>query len=153
MIRIAENALQQVRDHGAQAYPEECCGMMLGKDLDGARTIEAVLPVPNVREGNRRRRFLISPQDYVEAEKTAAARGMDLLGFYHSHPDHPAAPSTYDTEHALPWFTYLIVSVIQGNPGEVTAWTLRENRERFDQKAIIITAAAGVLQNINRKEQ
>ena len=138
MISIAHDALQQIREHGARAYPEECCGVMLGRGEDEGRTILAVFPVDNVQESNRNRRFLVSPEQYVEAEKTATGRGMDLMGFYHSHPDHPAAPSAYDTAHALPWFTYVIVSVREGKPDELTAWTLREDRERFEQNAVEI---------------
>lgn len=142
MIRIAEDALQHIRDHGVRTYPEECCGVMLGRDVDGNRTIDAVFPVENVQESNRKRRFLVSPAQYLEAEKTAAERGMDLLGFYHSHPDHPAAPSSYDTEHALPWFTYVIVSVREGKAEDLTAWALRENRDRFDQASVVVSAPA-----------
>jgi proteasome lid subunit RPN8/RPN11 len=139
MIRIAEDALHRIREHGVHSYPEECCGVMLGRDADGSRTIDAVLPIENVQESNRRRRFLISPSQYVEAEKAATERGLELLGFYHSHPDHPAAPSAYDTEHALPWFTYVIVSVREGKADELTAWALRENRERFEQNSVVVS--------------
>ncbi len=142
MIRIGEDALQQIRDHGVRTYPEECCGVMLGREVDGNRTIDAVYPVDNVQEVNRKRRFLVSPAQYLEAERTAAERGMDLLGFYHSHPDHPAAPSQYDTEHALPWFTYVIVSVREGKADDLTAWALRENRDRFEQASVVISAPA-----------
>lgn len=140
MIRIAEDALQQIREHGVRTYPEECCGVMLGREVDGNRTIDAVFPVDNVQESNRKRRFLVSPAQYIEAEKEATERGMDLLGFYHSHPDHPAAPSAYDTEHALPWFTYVIVSVQDGKADDLTAWALHENRERFDQNSVVVSA-------------
>ncbi len=142
MIRIGEDALQQIRDHGVRTYPEECCGVMLGREVDGNRTIDAVYPVDNVQEVNRKRRFLVSPAQYLEAERTAAERGMDLLGFYHSHPDHPAAPSQYDTEHALPWFTYVIVSVREGKADDLTAWALRENRDRFEQASVVVSAPA-----------
>jgi proteasome lid subunit RPN8/RPN11 len=90
--------------------------------------------LPNTTEEGPRRRFLVRPSDYQMAERTAAELGGELLGFYHSHPDHPARPSQYDLDHAWPFFSYVIVSVQNGESRDMTSWRLREDRSAFDQE-------------------
>ena len=142
MIRISADALRLVQAHAERDYPEECCGMMLGTDRPGGlRVIQEVLPIENVQEDNRRRRFLITPGQYLEAERAAAGRGLSLLGFYHSHPDHPARPSAFDTEHALPWFSYVIAAVAGGRLERLTAWELREDRTAFRERSVALDGA------------
>lgn len=133
MMRIPQGLLRRIAGHGETTYPEECCGLLLGLVRQEDLTVQEVVSIDNRQDTNKRRRFLITPEQYREAERTAEGLGMTLLGFYHSHPDHPAAPSAFDTEHALPWFSYVIVSVVRGTAGEATAWRLREDRSRFEQ--------------------
>jgi proteasome lid subunit RPN8/RPN11 len=121
-----------IRAHAAETYPHECCGALLG----GAGEVTAVLPLPNTTEEGPRRRFLVRPGDYAAAEREAARQGADLLGFYHSHPDHPARPSQYDLDHAWPFFSYIIVSVVAGEPGPMTSWRLRDDRSAFDEEPL-----------------
>ena len=121
----------------AETYPHECCGAMLGRD---GVVVEAC-PLPNTTEEGPRRRFLVRPQDYRAAERRATERGLELLGFYHSHPDHPARPSQYDLDHAWPVFSYVIVSVRDGVADELTSWRLREDRARFDEEPVTLEAA------------
>jgi proteasome lid subunit RPN8/RPN11 len=92
--------------------------------------------MPNTTEEGPRRRFLVQPQDYRDAEKQARALGADLLGFYHSHPDHPARPSQYDLDHAWPFFSYVIVAVRAGQPEAMTSWRLRDDRSAFDEEEL-----------------
>jgi proteasome lid subunit RPN8/RPN11 len=122
-----------IRRHGANAYPHECCGALIGRD--GVATDAFALP--NTTEEGPRRRFLVRPSDYREAERRASAIGADLLGFYHSHPDHPARPSQYDLDHAWPFFSYVIVSVASAQPGDMTSWRLRDDRTAFDEERLI----------------
>jgi len=96
--------------------------------------VSATFALPNTTEEGPRRRFLVRPQDYREAETRAKALGAELLGFYHSHPDHPARPSQYDLDHAWPFFSYIIVSVQAGVPDAMTSWRLQEDRSAFDQE-------------------
>jgi proteasome lid subunit RPN8/RPN11 len=119
-----------IRAHGAETYPNECCGALIGRD----GVVTETLALPNTTEEGPRRRFMVRPQDYREAERRAGERGGDLLGFYHSHPDHPARPSQYDLDHAWPFFSYVIVSVREGVSGDMTSWRLREDRSAFDQE-------------------
>jgi len=119
-----------IRAHGAETYPNECCGALIGRD----GVVTETLALPNTTEEGPRRRFMVRPQDYREAERRAGELGGELLGFYHSHPDHPARPSQYDLDHAWPFFSYVIVSVREGVSGDMTSWRLREDRSVFDQE-------------------
>jgi proteasome lid subunit RPN8/RPN11 len=121
-----------IRRHGAETYPHECCGALIGRE--GAVT--EVVALPNTTEEGPRRRFLVRPADYREAERRAAALGAELLGFYHSHPDHPAQPSQYDLDHAWPSFSYVIVSVREGVAGDMRSWRLRDDRSAFDPEQL-----------------
>jgi proteasome lid subunit RPN8/RPN11 len=118
-----------IRQHGQETYPHECCGALVGT---GGRVTLAV-PLPNTTEEGPRRRFLVRPSDYRMAEAQAAQAGGELLGFYHSHPDHPARPSQFDLDHAWPTFAYIIVAVAAGSAGDMTVWFLKEDRSSFDE--------------------
>jgi proteasome lid subunit RPN8/RPN11 len=103
---------EAIRRHGVETYPNECCGALIGSD----GVVRHVAPLPNTTEEGARRRFLIRPTDYTFVEREATRLNQELLGFYHSHPDHPAKPSQYDLDHAFPFFWYVIVSVQQARP-------------------------------------
>jgi proteasome lid subunit RPN8/RPN11 len=125
-----------IRDHGRQTFPFECCGAMLGRD---GVVLEAHA-LANTTEEGPRRRFLVRPDDYRAAEKRAREAGLDLLGFYHSHPDHPARPSQYDLDHAWPSFSYVIVSVMAGEDKALTSWRLKEDRSAFDEEPVTLNS-------------
>ena len=131
-LSLGDGVDEAIRRHGAATYPDECCGALIGGD----GVVRKTHAMPNTTEEGPRRRFLVRPQDYREAEARATALGADLLGFYHSHPDHPARPSQYDLEHAWPFFSYVIVSVRGGTPEAMTSWRLREDRSAFDEEAL-----------------
>ena len=131
-ITLGSGIEQAIRAHGAETYPNECCGALIGRD----GVVTATYALPNTTEEGPRRRFLVRPQDYREAEKRASEAGGELLGFYHSHPDHPARPSQYDLDHAWPVFSYIIVSVQAGKPADMTSWRLQEDRSAFDQEEL-----------------
>ena len=118
-----------IRRHGEEAYPHECCGALVGRNGSAA----AVVALPNTTEEGPRRRFLVRPSDYRLAEQRAGELGAELLGFYHSHPDHPARPSQYDLDHAWPNFAYVIVSVAAGAAADMTVWWLKDDRTTFEK--------------------
>jgi proteasome lid subunit RPN8/RPN11 len=138
---ISVECAEKIRAHGVETYPYECCGALLGRDAIGeegrAREILEVFPLVNQREDSPQNRFSVSARDVIAAEKAASARGVDVIGWYHSHPDHPARPSEYDREHAWPWYSYVIVSVRERVAREMTSWRLRENRGRYDEEEIL----------------
>jgi proteasome lid subunit RPN8/RPN11 len=144
MIRLTEKIVDEIELHGEQTYPEECCGMILGSSKDGLHSIEEVIKIDNRQDENRQRRFFITPGQYLQAEQLAKKWNMELLGFYHSHPDHPAAPSAFDTDHALPWFTYIIISVDHGKAAAMTAWVLNEERTQFLERVVLVEQASAV---------
>jgi proteasome lid subunit RPN8/RPN11 len=121
-----------IRQHGQETYPHECCGALVGRD--GAVT--AVVALPNTTDEGPRRRFMVRPSDYQLAERRASELGGELLGFYHSHPDHPARPSQYDLDHAWPTFAYIIVAVAEGVAKDMTVWYLQEDRSRFEEGSL-----------------
>lgn len=126
---LSEQALESIRQHGAADFPYECCGALV--ELNG--TIVEAFPLRNTTGGGAARRFRIGPDGYRQAEARARERGGTLAGFYHSHPNEPARPSAYDLEHAWPNFSYVIISVRDGTPGDITVWHLRDDRSGFDE--------------------
>ena len=142
-MKISQDVLDAVRRHGEATYPEECCGFLLGTMHADGNAVEAARRAVNRNENRRNDRYIIGPNDYRAAEKAAAASGLDIVGIYHSHPDHPARPSQTDLETAtFPGYTYLIVSVTNGRADNLTAWTLSPDRSRFLEEAISVAAPA-----------
>ncbi len=124
----------QMLEHAQRIFPDECCGFLFGiEDSDGNREIKEILEVDNSKAGDKRRRFEISPRDYLRAEKYAIEHDQPLLGIYHSHPGHPAIPSEHDRVAAQPYFSYIIVSVIQGKTDHIRSWRLGEDF-RFEEE-------------------
>ena len=146
MSEIAKLALtpaqkKQIETEGTTAYPNECCGIIYGRDVTAngitRRVVEELEEVVNEFEaGEQYHRFSITPKDLIAAEKSAAEHGELMLGFYHSHPDHPARPSEYDRAHAWPFYSYVIVSIMGGKPADMTCWVLDEQTEQFVQQPI-----------------
>jgi proteasome lid subunit RPN8/RPN11 len=133
-IELPTTALETIARHAAETYPDECCGALIGTSADGRSTVHEAEPLDNVTEEGPRRRFRVSARDYMRAESEARARGADLIGFYHSHPDHPARPSQYDLDHAWPNFSYVIIAVDAGTPGDLRSWRLRGERAVFEEE-------------------
>jgi len=138
---LTSDQVRQIQEEGSQTYPNECCGIMIGHDMsDGActrRIVEQLVPMPNVWDASeQKRRFAIDPLALMKAEKSAAATGQIVLGFYHSHPDHPARPSETDRQFGWPFYSYVIVSVAQGRPVDMTSWLLDEQTESFVKQDI-----------------
>jgi proteasome lid subunit RPN8/RPN11 len=132
MLALPAGVRDAIRAHGSETYPHECCGALIGRE---GRVTNA-FALPNTTDEGPRRRFLVRPDDYRQAERQASESGAELLGFYHSHPDHPARPSQYDLDHAWPFLSYVIVSVRDGVAADMTSWRLREDRSAFDEETL-----------------
>jgi proteasome lid subunit RPN8/RPN11 len=142
VVALSAAQADAVRHHGAAAYPHECCGFLLGS-RDGARlAVAELVPAVNARDDSPHNRYLIPPEQFVRVQRDADARGLDIVGFYHSHPDAPARPSAFDREHAWPFYAYLIVSVRAGSPGELNAFELSEDRAAFVEIGLASSAEA-----------
>lgn len=144
-LHLREDLAADIRTHGAETYPRECCGALLGREDEAGREVMHLLPLANRREDAPYNRFSIAAADVRAAEQAARARGIALLGWYHSHPDHPARPSAYDLEHAWPWYSYLILSVEGGRPQQMASWRLADDRRQFlpEELRVGATLAAG----------
>jgi proteasome lid subunit RPN8/RPN11 len=138
-LYIPPEILKQIHANGEDAYPEEGAGLMLGQVQGDERSVLRILSIPNAREdAARHNRYLITAQDMLRGEDEAARLGLDVIGVFHSHPDHPNRPSEFDREWALPWYSYVITSVQSGNAVESRAWRLREDRSAFDEEQILL---------------
>ena len=136
-IELSPVILQDIHAHGQLSYPEEGAGFLLGTYTGMVKSVTAILPLSNAREdAARHNRYLITPQDYLQAEMEASRRGLEVLGVFHSHPDHPNHPSEFDREWAVPWFSYIITSVMQGKAAGSRSWVLEEDRSRFLEEEI-----------------
>ncbi len=135
-VLVSPQDLERMGRHGEASYPEECCGFLIGRTVEEETVVERVLSVDNERQDSRHNRFLIHPETVLAAHKEARAAGLDVVGYYHSHPDHPARPSEFDREHAWPGLSYVIVSVAGGKVAETRSWRLSDDRERFEEEAL-----------------
>lgn len=139
MIELAGAHLKLLNAHAERDYPYECCGLLLGSfKAAGLKQIRETYAISNAREEQAKRtRFLIRPDELLRGETFARARELEVVGFYHSHPDHPAVPSEYDREHAWPTYSYVVVSVLQGQVDEVRSWELEADRSCFNEEEIL----------------
>ena len=144
-LKIKAELIRQIEAHGVETFPYECCGALLGRDDEGSREVAALFALSNRRDDSPRNRFEITPEDVMLAERTARDKKLDLIGWYHSHPNAPARPSEFDREHAWPWYSYVIVSVRDGEPREMTSWRLWDDRSAYDAEPIeSVSRAAGI---------
>jgi proteasome lid subunit RPN8/RPN11 len=148
---ISRDLVERIRRHGAETFPYECCGALLGRDsvavekaiaepadAQAPREVLGLFPLVNRRDDSPRNRFAVTAEDVRDAEKEAREHGLEVVGWYHSHPDHPARPSEFDREHAWPWYSYVIVSVMSGAAADMTSWRLNDDRQDYSPENIEI---------------
>lgn len=146
-IIFEKTHLADIQQHGEATYPHECCGFLLGRLEDNRHIVQQTQRAQNQRSDSPHNRYQISPQEYMRAERLAAEAELEIIGFYHSHPDHPAQPSKFDLENAWPGLVYVIVGVNEGRADKTTAWELMDDRSQFLPKEILISALSSVLEN------
>ncbi len=138
LLVLGQHLLEQIRDHAEQSYPDEAAGLLLGEGDREHRRVVQVLPLDNAREAEaRHNRYLLTPQDYLRGEEMAARLGLEVIGVYHSHPDHPNRPSEFDRQWAIPGFSYIIISVQGGKATESRSWRLAEDRSHFIEETLV----------------
>lgn len=136
MIIIEPSAKAMMIEDARTIYPDECCGFMFGEeDTNENRTIREIIVVNNAKEGDKRKRFEIAPQDYLKAEEYALENNLQLLGVYHSHPNNPAIPSEHDRVAAQPYFSYIIISVKDNRDFSFRSWRLNDDFQ-FEEEVI-----------------
>jgi proteasome lid subunit RPN8/RPN11 len=138
MIALGSRQEEEIRRHAVAEYPHECCGLLIGRfDETERKLVLEIYPVSNARETEaRHNRSLILPEEYMRGERYARQLGLEVVGNYHSHPDHPAAPSQFDLDHAWPTWSYIIVSVREGRASDLRSWEMKADRTRFDEEEI-----------------
>jgi proteasome lid subunit RPN8/RPN11 len=130
---------EQIRLQAVASYPEECCGLLFGQQTGDCQYVVELREVKNVAESSRQSRYCIAPTDLLDAENFAREHGLEILGVYHSHPNHPARPSELDRERAILHYSYIIASVTRGEAGELTCWTLHDWDLPFDSEELVIS--------------
>jgi proteasome lid subunit RPN8/RPN11 len=134
MLIIEQKPLDEMYEDALRSYPNECCGFFFGSEIGNERIITNILTVDNSKEGDKRRRFEIAPKDYLNAERFADENELQLLGVYHSHPNHPAVPSEHDRISAQPYFSYIIISVKERTIADIRSWQLNDNFQFEEEK-------------------
>jgi proteasome lid subunit RPN8/RPN11 len=133
-LRLSEGLAEEIRREGERAYPAECCGILAGR-AGNPKEVVRLVSVANRRTDDPHR-YLIAPDDLRRITLELGLAGLEVLGFYHSHPDHPAVPSAFDVEQAWPWYSYVIAEVPQGHAADLAAWTLADDRSRMLREAL-----------------
>lgn len=138
MIYLTQKHIREIEAHGESAYPYECGGMLVGRFAeDGTKTVVETFPLENSSSEDQRNRVLILPKDLLRVERYAREKKMDVIGYYHSHPEDRAVPSQYDLDHALPVWSYIIVSVLKAKAEDVRSWEMENDRSKFNEEQII----------------
>jgi proteasome lid subunit RPN8/RPN11 len=133
-LRLSGALVEEIRRQGELAYPAECCGVLAGR-LGEVKEVLRLVPMTNRRTDDPHR-YLMMPDDLRRTTAELKRSSLEVLGYYHSHPDHPAAPSAFDTEHAWPWYSYIIVRVDGGRAAELTSWVLQDDRSVMRSESV-----------------
>jgi len=138
LIVLSQQQIGAMNAHGERDYPYECCGLLIGSfKADGSKEVVETYPISNAREEEaKRNRFLIRPEELLAGERAARQKGLDVVGFYHSHPDDAAVPSGYDLDHAWPIYSYIVVSVREGSARDLRSWEMEGDRSKFNPEEI-----------------
>lgn len=136
MLRIREGALRKIIEQAERDYPYETCGLLLGKIEGPLRTVFGAYETPNANPDRKHDRYEIAPEDYLKAEKKAKEFGLEIVGVYHSHPDHPDRPSQFDQDRAFEGWSYIILSVSKGKVVSYRSWELIDGK--FVEEEILI---------------
>ena len=149
-IRLKAQQFEEIKRHGEETYPQECCGFLLGTNEKGVNILQELYraenewqdgdrPVlPDGRRESRANRYLITPQQWKRADDYARDRGVGIIGYYHSHPDHPAQPSGFDLDHSCwPTESYIIVSIQQGKAAALNSFT-KPDYTKFEQEEVLV---------------
>ena len=137
-LYIQAAQLARIREIAEGSHPHECCGVLGGRLSNGRKEVLEVIPALNERSDSPRNRYLIAPDFHRRTDADLKGQGLEILGFFHSHPDCPAIPSEFDRDHAWPWYSYAIVSVDKEESREFLSWVLKDDRSGFDSEAVEI---------------
>lgn len=137
-LRVPSAGLERIRAHARETYPEECCGFLIGEDKGATRVVTEIRPTRNVHPGPRSSRYAIENEATRRIEAEFRVGDVRLLGFYHSHPNVPPAPSEFDRRTAWEYYVYAILAVDDGVPGEFVAWSFDWERREFETVPVLV---------------
>lgn len=135
-VALPPEQVEQMQRHAQATYPQECCGFLVGTTEGVARTIRRTIPASNQVAAEKERRYIIPPAEFIAMERALEGTEEEVVGFYHSHPDHPARPSEFDRDHAWPWYTYIVLAVDRSGPGSWGAFELDPDSLLFREVAV-----------------
>lgn len=135
-VVLLGDAIARIRRHAERDYPREACGLLGGQVAGDEKRVARVVALANARADRAGDRYLIEPEAFYGAVEALARDGLEVVGVYHSHPDHPPRPSAFDRENALPWLSYLIVEVGGGRAGAARSWVLADDRGSFVEEGV-----------------
>jgi len=138
MIKLRNEHIETIKNHGERAYPDEGCGLLLGWTNRERKIVEEVWPTENARPRSRRTRYSIPPDELLRLERDGRSRGLEVIGFFHSHPDAEARPSRCDLENAWPWYSYIIVTVKAKKAEEIHSWVLKDDHPQFEREEMSV---------------
>lgn len=136
MIQVKQGDLNQIEEIAKRSYPHECCGILVGSVHGDIKRVDRLAVAKNRRTDRPANRYLIAPEVIQRVEKQVRKTGEEIIGFFHSHPDVSAQPSSYDRDHAWPWYSYVIVSVKKSQVAEILSWRLKDDRSTFEPEAL-----------------
>ncbi len=139
-VVLTRAQVEAIQAHARATYPDECCGFLVGPAAE-PRKVASVRRATNVVDSNRERRYVIDPRETLSLEKELRGTGHEILGYYHSHPNHPAEPSEFDRSHAWPWYTYTILSIVDRKPADLRAWSLDGETSTFRPEPLTVSDA------------
>ena len=137
MLKISETVLREIYDHTEASYPNECCGLMIGAMTGETRTVHTFRKCRNLNTERARDRYEMDPMDMLRTEREFENSEWDIIGIYHSHPDHPSRPSQTDTDRAWPDYSYVIISVREGRVASANSWVLNESERKFYEEPLV----------------
>ncbi len=135
MLGIDNDKVRYIKDLAKKSYPNECCGLLIGINTSEKRIVD-VRPTQNWNVERSHDRYVIDRREFEKIDKEAVKKGFQIIGVYHSHPDHPAIPSEYDSEHACSWFSYIIVAVEKGETTDIKSWVFNDKEKLFEEEKI-----------------
>ncbi|MDH3975917.1 MAG: M67 family metallopeptidase [Deltaproteobacteria bacterium] len=138
MIKLNKEHMEVIEAHGCEGYPHEVCGIIMGHFDEGTHVATEVRRAANLNNERAHDRYEMDPKDLLKAEREGRERGVEIIGYYHSHPDHPDRPSEFDRQRAWPGYSYLIASVMGGKEVTARSWLLNEETSTFDEEEIEI---------------
>jgi proteasome lid subunit RPN8/RPN11 len=135
LLRIDKSNILAIENQVKKSYPFECCGLLIGTNTSEKKVVE-VFPLHNKNTERTHDRYEIDGREFDKADRESSKKGLQIVGIYHSHPDHPSRPSAYDTDHAWAGYSYMIIAIEKGEKIDIRSWVFHEEEKQFHEEEI-----------------